>query len=168
MFKKIAIAAALSLIASASFAQAGPASYAGGQINSTKIDGIGGNHTGAGLFVGYQFNENFAIEAGYARLANADITYSGVPVNLKFNQSALSGIATMPLSNGFNVFGRLGYNRVSVKGSGNAGSASDSTSGALYGVGVGYSFTPTIAGRVEYQKASSDSSSAVAAIVFKF
>ena len=168
MFKKIAIAAALSLIASASFAQAGPAAYAGGQVNSTKINDIDSRHTGAGLFVGYQFNENFAIEAGYARLANVDLTYGGSAVNLKFNQSALSGIATMPLSNGFNVFGRLGYNRLSVNGSGPAGSASDNTSGALYGVGVGYSFSPTIAGRMEFQKASSDSSTAVAAIVFKF
>ena len=168
MFKKIVIASALALVASASFAQTAPSVYVGGQINSTKIDDFGDRETGAGLFVGYQFNDTYALEAGYAQLADADTRYAGVPVNVKFKQMSLSGIATLPLSNGFNLFGRLGYNRVDVKANAMGYTASDDTSGALYGVGVGYSFSPTIATRLEFQKASSDSTTAVAAIVFKF
>ena len=168
MFKKLVIASALSLIASASFAQTAPSTYIGGQVNSTKIDDISGRNTGAGVFAGYQINENFAVEAGYARLANADDVINGIKVNGKFDQVSISGLGIMPLSNGFNVYGRLGYNRVTIKASAPGFSSTGHTNGALYGVGVGYNFSPTIAGRVEYQKASSDSSSAVAAIVFKF
>ncbi|WP_426101624.1 outer membrane beta-barrel protein [Massilia sp. TSP1-1-2] len=164
MFKKIVIASALALMASASFAQTAPSVYAGGQINSTKVDGYD-RETGAGLFLGYQFNETYGLEVGYARLADFD---AAPGVNVKLNQMSLSGIATLPLSNGFNVFGRLGYNRIDAKASGSSRSATEDTSGALYGIGLGYNFSPTIAGRVEFQKASSDSTSAVAAIVFKF
>ena len=168
MFKKIAIASALALMASASFAQTAPSVYVGGQINSTKIDDLDGRNTGAGVFAGYQFNENYALEVGYARLFNEDYTFAGQSVNVKLNQTSISGIAALPLSNGFNVYGRLGYNHVSADANAGAGTYSESTSGALYGVGVGYNFTPTIAGRVEFQKGSSDSSTAVAAIAFKF
>ncbi|MEJ7804923.1 MAG: outer membrane beta-barrel protein [Telluria sp.] len=168
MFKKIVIASALAMMASASFAQTSPSVYAGGQISSFDLDGYDDRETGAGLFVGYQFNEMFAIEAGYARLGDSDVRYGNVPVNVKFNQTALSGIATLPLSNGFNVYGRLGYNRVDVKASAGGFSSTEDVSGALYGVGLGYNFTPKISGRIEYQKPSSDSSVALASIVFKF
>ena len=167
MFKKIAIASAFALIASASFAQTTPGVYAGGQISSTDLDGVDDRETGAGLFVGYQFNETFGLEFGYNRLADVDNAF-GSGVNVKLNQMALSGIATLPLSNGFSVFGRLGYNRLEVKASGFGSSAADDDTGAVYGVGLGYAFSPTIGARVEYQKPSSDSDSINAAIVFKF
>ena len=168
MFKKIVIASALALMASASFAQTVPGVYAGGQISSFDLDGFDDRETGAGVFAGYQFNDMFAVEVGYARLGSTDVRANNVPVNVKFNQTALSGIATLPLSGGFNVYGRLGYNRVDVKASAGGFSATEDVSGALYGVGLGYNFTPKIAGRVEFQKASSDSTTALAAIVFKF
>ncbi len=164
MFKKIAIASAFALIASASFAQTVPGVYAGGQISSTDIDGYDDRETGAGVFVGYQFNETFGLEFGYNRLATFDFPGGDV----KFNQMALSGIATLPLSNGFNVFGRLGYSRLEAKVSGGGYSGSADDTGAVYGVGLGYAFSPTVGARVEYQKPSSDSSQINAAIVFKF
>ncbi|GGE85122.1 RNA methyltransferase [Massilia psychrophila] len=47
-------------------------------------------------------------------------------------------------------------------------SATDSTSGVLYGVGVGYAFTPTISARLEAQKPSSDTSNVAASLSLKF
>jgi OOP family OmpA-OmpF porin len=167
MFKKIVIASALALMASASFAQTVPGPYVGGQISSTDLDGLDDRETGAGVFAGYQFNETFGLEFGYNRLATIDNFY-GTGVKVKLNQMALSGIATLPLSNGFSVFGRLGYSRLEAKASAGGVSGAEDDTGAVYGVGLGYAFTPTIAGRVEYQKPSSDSSSINAAIVFKF
>ena len=168
MFKKIAIASAFALIASASFAQTVPGVYAGGQISSTDIDGADDRETGAGVFVGYQFNETFGLEFGYNRLATYDGNILGSNFEVKLNQMALSGIATMPLSNGFNVYGRLGYSRLEAKVSGAAGSGADDDTGAVYGVGLGYAFSPTVGARVEYQKPSSDASSIIGSIVFKF
>lgn len=156
MFKKLVIASALSLIASASFAQTAPSVYAGVDIGSTKADGFDGRETSYGAFVGYNFNENFALEGGYRQLYNVD--------GEKANQVALSGIATMPLSGGFNVYGRLGYNRLSAKGP----DYNEHVSRVLYGAGVGYAFTPTIMGRVEVQKPHSDITNVSVGVAFKF
>jgi OOP family OmpA-OmpF porin len=149
MFKKIAIAATLAMLASSSFA-AGPV-YGGADFGSTKIDGLSDRQTSYGAFIGYNFHENFGLEAGYRRLGDFD----GVEVD----QAALSVVGTLPLSNGFNVYGRLGYNHLESKASAGNFSYSATTSGAMYGVGAGYAFSPTVSGRIEVQKPSSDSTS---------
>ena len=159
MFKKIAVAATIAMLSTAAFAADAPKMYAGVDVGSTKVDGFSDRETSVGGFFGYQINTNFGIEAGFRRLADFDVDSVGVTID----QTALSAIGTLPLSGGFNVYGRLGYNHLKAKGN---GSATDS--GALYGVGVGYDFTPTIAGRLEVQKPSSDSTNFSAGVVFKF
>lgn len=154
MFKKIAITATLAMLASSAFA-AGPF-YAGADFGSTKADGFSDRENGYGAFVGYTFHENFAVEGAYRRLADAD--------GETIDQAAVSVVGTLPLSNGFNVFGRLGYNRLEAKYAG----GKETESKALYGVGVGYAFTPTISGRIEFQKPSSDSHNVSAGIAFAF
>jgi hypothetical protein len=42
------------------------------------------------------------------------------------------------------------------------------TSAVLYGVGVGYDFTPTITGRLEVQKPRSDARNIGASLLLKF
>ncbi|WLI87937.1 outer membrane beta-barrel protein [Massilia sp. R2A-15] len=171
MFKKIAIAAALAVVASSSFAQQmpRPAIYAGADVGSTKFDGISDRQSSFGAFVGYQFHPNFSIEAGYRRLGEFDQFVGSTKVGVTVDQTALSFIGSVPLQSGFNVYGRLGYNRLDAKGSVSGyGSASDSTSGVLYGVGVGYTFTPNITARLEAQRPSSDSSNIGASLSLKF
>jgi OOP family OmpA-OmpF porin len=154
MFKKIAIAATLAMLASSSFA-AGPF-YAGADVGSTKVDGFSDRETSYGAFVGYNFHQNFAVEGAYRRLADfGDETV---------DQAAVSVVGTLPLSNGFNVFGRLGYNRIEAKYDG----GKDSESKAVYGVGVGYAFTPTVSGRIEVQQPHSDVTNISAGVVFRF
>ena len=80
----------------------------------------------------------------------------------------MSFIGTLPLSSGFNVFGRLGYNRIEAKASVSGFSGTDSDNGALYGVGVGYAFNDKISARVEAQKPSSDSSNVSIGVSYKF
>jgi OOP family OmpA-OmpF porin len=164
MFKKIAIAATLALLASTSFAAETPSIYAGVDVGSTKIDDISDRKTSFGGFVGYKFTENLAVEGGYRRLADFD----EIGGDLTLDQAAVSVIGILPLSSGFNVFGRLGYNRIEAKASAGNFSATESTSGGLYGVGVGYTFTPTISVRLEVQKPSSDSTNVSAGISYKF
>lgn len=164
MFKKIALAAALAVMASSSFAADAPKWYAGVDAGTTKLDGYSDRETSYGAFVGYQFNANYAIEGGYRRLADFDVN----GVDVKADQTALSLVATLPLSNGFGVFGRLGYNRVDVKASYNGFSAKDNTNGGLYGIGATYAFTPVITGRIEVQRPSSDSTNYSAGVAFSF
>ena len=162
MIKKIVIASALALVASASFAQSAPSAYAGVDVGTVDVEfaGFDDSETAAGVFVGYNFNDNFALEANY-RQAKFD------PV--KIQQLGLSVIGTLPLSNGFNVYGRLGYNDIDLKQNVAGGTFSnDFDSGVVYGVGAGYAFTPTISGRVEYQRPHSDATIITAGVSFKF
>jgi OOP family OmpA-OmpF porin len=160
MFKKIALAATLAIVATSSFAQVRPSVYAGVDVGSTKIDGISDRQSSFGGFVGYQFNQSFAVEAGYRRLADFD--------NITVNQTHASVIGILPLQSNFNIYGRLGYNNLDVKNSTAFGALKDSTSGVLYGVGVGYNFTPNITARLEAQKPTSDSSNVSGTLSLKF
>jgi OOP family OmpA-OmpF porin len=164
MFKKIIAAAAFATLASSAFAAQPNTFYAGVDGGSTKIDGFGDNKGSYGAFLGYNFHENFAAEIGARRLGSWDV--NGVDVDA--NQYAASIIGTLPLQNNFNVFGRLGYNKVKAEASFAGRSASADDSGVLYGVGVGYNFTPTISGRIEFQKPSSDSHNLSAGVAFAF
>lgn len=167
MFKKIAVAAALAIVASSSFAAGKPSFYVGGDVGSTKLDGLSDNQTSYGVYAGYEFMPNFAVELGAHRLADFDMRYGTSNVNVKLNETALSLIAGLPFGQGFNVFGRLGYANMSATATSTySGSASDS--GAIYGVGIGYAFTPAISGRAEIQKTSSDSSNLSVGVSFKF
>ena len=168
MFKKIAFAASLAIMACSASAQDRPSFYAGADVGSTELDGISDRQNSFGAFVGYQINTNFAAEVGYRRLADFDVKFGANNVGITLDQAAVSMLGILPLSSGFNVYGRLGYNRLEAKGRAGYSSATDSTSGALYGVGVGYSFTPTISARLEAQKPSSDSSNVAASLSLKF
>ena len=173
MFKKIAAAAALVIASSSAFAQEAPKFYVGADVGSTKVEGAD-RETGGGLFVGYQFNQNIAIEAGWHRLAEADLydSYSDVTAKAKFDQTDISLIGTLPLSNGFSVYGRLGYNHLKIKATAYSGnvsmSESESESKVLYGVGLSYAFTPQISGRLEVQKPHSDITKVAVGVGYSF
>ena len=61
---------------------------------------------------------------------------------------------------GFRLEALLGYDRSGVDGF--------HESGVLYGVGVGYNFTPNITARLEAQKPSSDTSNVSGTLSLKF
>jgi len=163
MFKKIAIAASLAILSSAAMAADQPYFYAGGDLGSTKLEDYD-RETSYGAFGGYQFNQHFALEAGIRRLGEADFTGGSV----KGNQYSLSGIGTIPLSNGFSVFGRLGYNRVNSKERLLGASRTIREDEVLYGAGVGYKFSETVSGRLEVQKPHSDITNISAGVSFRF
>jgi predicted porin len=160
MLKKIVAAAALAMLASSSFAGTPGTVYGGLDVGSTKLDGVSESQTSFGGFVGYNFHQNFAVEGGFRRLG----TWDGAGSDVTVDQTAVSVIGTLPLSQGFNVYGRLGYNHVKA----DAGWTEGSDSGVLYGVGVGYTFSPKLAGRIEVQKPTSDSTNVGASVVYQF
>jgi OOP family OmpA-OmpF porin len=164
MFKKFAAAAVLATLAASSFA-ATPGIYAGLDVGSTKIDDSGlGSETSYGAFVGYDLNPNFAIEGGYRRLGAWKV--SGADLDL--DQAAVSLIGKVPLNNQFNIFARLGYNRLDASAHVSNITASESTSKVLYGLGLGYNFGGNLAGRLEVQKPSSDSTNVSIGLVYSF
>lgn len=169
MFKKFAIAASIAA-SLASFATGATAAdnatqpYIGVDGGATKFDGFSGRHGSFGGFVGLQFTPNIAVEGAYRRLGA--MTVAGVDVST--DQAALSLIGSIPMGNAFSAFGRLGYNRLSADASLHGASASGSTSGGLYGLGLAYDASSNVAVRLEFQKPSSDSSNLSLAVAFKF
>ena len=108
--KKLTLAMTLALTSGAAFAGntyfgggAGVADHEDtcGQVNSTSCDDTDKSFN---AFGGYQFNENFALEAGYSHLGKTEAPGE---------DSILQGINTsvigrLPLSTNFSVFGELG------------------------------------------------------------
>jgi OOP family OmpA-OmpF porin len=160
MFKKIAAAAALALVATSAFAAQPTAFYGGVDVGSTKIDDFGDSKVSFGGFLGYGFNQNFAVELGYRQLGKFEF----LGVDVKAKQTHLSLIGSYPLNQQLDIYGRVGYNQ--LKADTPYGSADDST--GMYGIGLNYSFTPAIAGRIEVQKPSSDSTNISVGVAFKF
>ena len=168
MFKKIAFAVALVAASTTAFAQQqAPSFYAGVAATSTEIDGLD-NEGGYGAFFGYKFNESIAIEAGAYRIADTEFREGNMRGDVTLDQFDFSVIGTLPLSNGFDVYGRLGYARIEAEADvgGFSGKANDS--GAVYGLGLGYTFSPVVHGRLEVQRPASDTTKIVAGVSYKF
>jgi OOP family OmpA-OmpF porin len=163
MFKKIAAAAALVAASSAVFAAEPAPFYAGVDVSSTKVSGYD-DEGGYGAFIGYKINQNVAVEAGFHRLADTDI--DGADVTL--DQTSVSLIGSLPLADGFSLYTRIGYNRVEGEISSGGYKDKDHTNNALYGIGMGYAFSPVVSGRVEVQKPDSAITKLVAGVAFRF
>lgn len=164
MFKKIVVAAALALLAGSSFADPTDGVYIGLDVGSTKADELSGHETSFGGFVGFNFNQNYAVEAAYRHLGTWNISN----VDLKATQTALSLVATLPLNQQFNIFARMGYNRVNAEANYQGNTISESSNGSFYGFGAGYNFSTNVAARLEVQKPSSDLNNLNVAVIYKF
>ena len=167
MFKKFVAAAALLAASSAAFAAEPPSFYAGVDVSSTKIHNYD-RDGGYGAFLGYKFNESFAVEGGYHRLADTEYRSGPLRADVTLDQLDLSVIGTLPLSAGFDLYGRLGYNRLTADADVAGFSAKEHDNNVLYGVGLGYAFTPVVHARLEVQKPSSDATKILAGVAFKF
>lgn len=163
MAKTMIAAAALAMLAGSSFA-APDGAYVGLDAGATKVEDLSGRKASFGGFVGYSFDENYAVEAAYRHLGTW--TISGV--DAKATQTALSMVGTLPLNPQCNIFMRAGYNRMEVEATRGGNSASASSKGSFYGFGAGYNFSPNIAARLEVQKPSRDSTNLNVAVFYKF
>lgn len=164
MLKKFAAAATLALVASSSFAAAPTAFYGGLDVGSTKIDDFDQDKTSFGGFLGYGFNQFFAVELGYRYLGKFDVFGTDV----KAKQTHLSLVGSYPLNAQFDVYGRLGYNNLRAEAKAGGITYGDDTDGGLYGIGLNYNFNSQLSGRFEVQKPSSDSTNYSVGVVWKF
>ena len=109
--------------------------YVGGGGGSVKTDN---QETSWKLYGGYQFNPTWGLEAAYNDLGR----YRGS----NLNSWTLAGTASMPFGDKWSLLGKLGaaFNRPRFAGSSNR-------TDLLLGVGLGYSFTPHVGVRLEYE-----------------
>lgn len=101
-----------------------------------------------GAFGGYRFNKNFAVELAYTGASYIYTTppTTGLRTLSKQIVLAMTAVGTMPVSDAFSVYGKLGVARASSENTG-LGEQSSSRVAPTYGIGAEYKFTPHIAGR---------------------
>lgn len=163
----------------AQFAAATPHGYVGGNIGRTWSDFDGTPATtppaalsltseddrelGFKLFGGYQFHRNFAVEGGFYDLGRFDYTYGGpagtVSGSTRFRGLNLDLVGTLPITDRFSAFGRVGaawtQSRVNVGTTGaltGGGSRSERDVGVKFGAGLEYAFTPSLSVRAEWER----------------
>lgn len=171
MFKQIAIAAALAVVASSASsdewdASFFPSSYIGGDVGSTRLNGQTDRHNSYGVYVGYEFVPNFALEVGARRLGD----FKACCARVKIDQAAVSVIGAVPLGNAFNVFARIGFNKLQTTSAAEhtAAESTSSSKGSLVGVGMGYTFSPTVWVRAEIQKPRNEMSNVSIGVSIKY
>ncbi|NDU86081.1 MAG: porin family protein [Ferrovum sp.] len=145
----------LSILLSAS-AYAGQGVYVGatlGESNTTN-----GSNTAAwnnssyngvyGGLVGYQFNQNFAVEGAYTGAGK----FGNNTVNGKSDILTLDAVGLIPFSSNFSLYGKLGMGSATTKSvnSNTPGYSGATRSAVTYGVGIQMEATRNISARLGY------------------
>jgi hypothetical protein len=136
--------AALALTAAPALAQTAPGTGAYGTLGYGHVDA---NDAGLGTIqgrLGYKFTPNLGVEAEGAFGVDTDrATVGGVGYDAKVKRSvAAYGVGTIPLSDKFELFGRVGYGNTKLKAGlpGTAFSGDADGDSWNYGVGAQYFF----------------------------
>ncbi len=127
--------------------------------------------TGFKAYIGYRFNQNFALEGGWTDFGKFSATrtmtapgFGTVQANVKASGAHLDALGIWPLQNNLTLFGKLGalYDTVETNASTTgavvfpAGTNTNPKHSGLnwkFGLGAGYDFTPTVGARVEWERA---------------
>lgn len=136
----------------------------GSGFASTSI--VDDNHdTAFKVLGGYQFNNNFAVEAGYFNLGDFSYVATTNPPGTLTGRAKVQGInldlvGRLPLTERFSVLGRVGANyadtRDTFQGTGavvvTTPTARERATNLKYGVGMEYAFTPALSARAEVER----------------
>ena len=109
---------------------------------------------GGKLFGGYQLDETFSVEAGYAYLGKFEASPQGGGTDeAKVQALEASLVATWQFGVNMAVFGRFGVYYANVREDTSfAGSFSNNNGDLTFGAGVRYDLTPKLALRAEWQR----------------
>ena len=146
--------------------------YVGGTIGRAEAsefcssDGFAGTisncedtDTGWKAFVGYRFNRNFAAELSYINFGEYSGRVTLGPLSATANVDAtawgLAAVGILPVSNRFDLFGKLGFVRGESDGSVNLGGTTvevgDKGTELHYGFGAIFNFTRNLGIRAEWE-----------------
>jgi OOP family OmpA-OmpF porin len=124
--------------------------------------------SGFKIYGGFQFNKHLGAEVGYVDAGKATFSGSAIPSlgigaftgDVKVTAITFAGVGTLPLNESFALFGKLGLAAWDAKASasvaGFAGSADDSGTDLLYGVGARYNLNKNWGLVLEFEKVDTD------------
>ncbi len=145
--KKIALAALLSVCVASPALAADPV-YVGLKVGrtNTSLAGLTSNKdTGAGIFAGVKFNQNFGFELAYTDLGKVNTLASSA----RLSEWDASLIGTLPLNATFSLNGRLGIAHSKYD---QAGGGIGKRNAATYGINAQAEINPTFAVRAGWDR----------------
>ncbi len=162
MIRKLALAAAVMVMASAGPAAAdvvnstGPYINLGGTWFNTEDEDV--DVTGLTGRFGYRMHPNFAIEGeGSFGIEGDTADALGTPVDVDLDdQFGVYGVGFLPISNNFELLGRLGYATIDAEGSFGGFSAGVDDDGMAVGLGAQWAFSRNFGVRGEYTRYMAD------------
>ncbi|MES2978259.1 MAG: outer membrane beta-barrel protein [Pseudomonadota bacterium] len=128
----------------------------GGSCGATQIVQLNCDNTGDAysLYTGGMWNKNFGVELGINDFGRIDRA-GGTTKAYGFN---ISLVGSIPLTQSFSVFGKLGtiYGRTTTSANALTGlaSGSDNGWGSTYGLGVNFDITPQLAAVVQVDQSN--------------
>jgi opacity protein-like surface antigen len=121
----------------------------------TNVDSDGYKASGK-IFGGYEFDQNWGVEAGYTDFRNANVNYSVNGTNgsgtTKGSSYYVAGKYNMPVNDQFSVYGKLGLEHSERKLESAALNLKDTDTGAYGAVGLQYNLNQQVALTAEYER----------------
>ena len=139
-----AAVAALAALATPAMAQDTSTQPWYAELGYTHYDTDRGDLGGVTGRLGYHFNQNLGAEAEYTGGVSDD-TFGKLR-----DQWGVYGVGTIPVSQSFDVFGRVGYQQMHIDG--RNGATDQNTEGLGYGAGVNWHATSNMGLRAEYTR----------------
>jgi OOP family OmpA-OmpF porin len=115
-----------------------------------------GYKASAKIFGGYEFDQNWGVEAGYTDFRNSDFSYSNNGTNAGGHTKGygyyVAGKYSVPVNDQFSVYGKLGLQHSERKLESAALNLKNTDTGAYGGVGVQYNLNQQVALTAEYER----------------
>lgn len=151
---KIALAAGLLALATSASAQLANKAYIGGAFGMSNVAvdcgfpySCDNDDTGYKLYAGYKVHPQIAIEGGYIDFGKSTINVGSAGVgSIAVDGFLLNAAGRLPFTRELTGVGRLGLAFVDTKASGPAGSRTDGSTNAYFGLGLEYSFNKNLRG----------------------
>jgi OOP family OmpA-OmpF porin len=137
--------------------------YAGFNFGQSKVDDFcngfascDDEDTALSIFGGYQVNRNFGVEVGYTDLGQASISGPGGSVRFEATGFEFSGVGTIPLTQQFSLYGKLGLFLWDADARGTVlgfpFSGSDDGTDLTFAFGARFNFTKNLVGQLQWQR----------------
>jgi opacity protein-like surface antigen len=110
----------------------------------------------AKIFAGYQFDQNFGVEAGYTNFGRVGFHYptfdGGISGSTRGQSTYVAGTYTMPLNDRVAAYGKLGVEYSQRRYSSNVGALGEHDTGLYAGAGLQVKLTGNLALTGEYER----------------
>ena len=116
-----------------------------------------GYKASAKIFGGYEFDQNWGVEAGYTDFRNSDFSYSNADGTSAGGHTKgygyyVAGKYNVPVNDQFSVYGKLGLQHSERKLESAALNLKDTDTGAYGAVGLQYNINQQVALTAEYER----------------